>query len=130
MMPCQQPIARDPLRAALSSAICLVAFTLAACVADSPVGVGPEGVERTVRPNVSASASLANRHIVTLDDSVRDSKAVAIALAKAWRGELHFAYETIKGFAVTLPDGAAEALRRNPRVAAIEADRIIAAADV
>src|SRR5688500_5777744 len=127
MMPSQQPIARDSLRAVPSSAICLVAFTLAACVADSSVGVRHERVEHIVRSNVTASASLANRYIVTLDDSVRDSRAAAIALAKESRGELHFAYQAIKGFAVTLPAGAVEALRRNPRVAAIEADRIIAA---
>lgn len=63
-------------------------------------------------------------HIVVFESSVRDVPGVARQLTAAHRGRLRFVYETaIRGFAASLSDDAADALRRNPNVAYVEPDR-------
>jgi subtilisin family serine protease len=64
------------------------------------------------------------RYIVVFKSDVQDPSGAASGLALSQKGTLHHVYESaIRGCSVTLPDGAVEALLKDPRVASIEPDR-------
>lgn len=68
------------------------------------------------------------QYIVVFRDDVADPRGLAGTLVGALGGEVRFVYTTaLKGFAARLPDAAVAALRRNPRVAYVEPDRVVAA---
>ncbi len=77
---------------------------------------------------VLAGASEAARggkstYIVVLDDSVASVPAVAQEHARRFGGDLQFVYtHALKGYAVSLPDGAAAAIARLPFVRYVEPD--------
>ena len=79
----------------------------------------------------AAAAAAANDYIVTFRDDEADPNGSARGLVASHGGSVKFVYrKAIKGFAVAgLPDAAVEALRRNPRIAAIERDGIISVAE-
>lgn len=67
-----------------------------------------------------------DQYIVVLRDGVGNAPSVAGSLAAAHGGELRYTYEhAIKGFTVSLPEAAVEALRNNPKVAYIEPDEVV-----
>ena len=98
----------------------VVALALAAC-ADAPTPVpAPDSPALSVQ---AGSTDVRDRWIVVFRDDVADPRALAARLVSEHRGTLHYAWEhAIRGFAATLPPGAAEALRRNPGVAYVEPD--------
>ncbi|HEX8692567.1 MAG TPA: S8 family serine peptidase [Longimicrobium sp.] len=105
-----------------------LAWLAAACTdATQPAALAPEA------PAASAAVGLdvRDRYIVVFDDRVARPGDEAWELVRAHGGTLHFVYEhALRGFAATLPPGAAAALRRDPRVAYVEADQVVRAAGV
>ena len=87
----------------------------------------PRPVASTPSGPAAATAASANDYIVTFRDDEQDPPGLARALVAAHGGSLTFVYRAaIKGFAVMgLSDAGVEALKRNPRIAAIERDGII-----
>ncbi len=68
--------------------------------------------------------SRTGRYIVVLKDFVDSPAAVAHAQAKAQHAQIGFVYgAAIKGYSATLSSAAVDALRSDPRVAAVVADR-------
>ena len=105
------------------AALGAVLLAVAACqdaTSPRPVAVVPTG------PN-AAQAGAADDYIVVFKNDETDPAGNASALARAHGGAVKFVYQrAIKGFAISnLPEQAVEALRRNPRVAYIEADGIM-----
>lgn len=73
-----------------------------------------------------ASRPIPGRYIVTFRPDVADARAAAASAMQGTGGQLHHTYtKAIKGFAATLPDAAAEALRHNPHVASVEQDQTV-----
>ncbi|HEY7767952.1 MAG TPA: S8 family peptidase [Longimicrobium sp.] len=73
--------------------------------------------------------AIPGRYIVVFENDVTDAPGLARQLADAHGATVHYTYQhVIKGFAATLPDAAADALRRNPRVAYVEPDRVVTVA--
>jgi subtilisin family serine protease len=85
-----------------------------------PIAAPPAGV------NAAANSASAD-YIVTLRGDETDPDGQARALVAAHGGSLTHVYRTaLKGFAVAnLPDAAAAALERNPRVAGMERDGVV-----
>jgi serine protease len=78
-----------------------------------------------------AGDAIPGEYIVTFRDSVQDVPGVARRTVAEGGGSLRFVYTAaLKGFAAHLPLQAVEALRRNPRVARIEQDVTLRAAEV
>ncbi|HEV3051696.1 MAG TPA: S8 family peptidase, partial [Longimicrobium sp.] len=95
----------------------------------APDAAPRQGVE--ARAAARATHAIADRWIVVFNERVSDAPGLARQLAAAHGGQLHHTYEhAIKGFNVTLPASAAEALRRNPNVKYVEADGRVQAAQV
>jgi subtilisin family serine protease len=62
-------------------------------------------------------------YIVVLNDDVENVPEVAAEHARRFGGELTYVYEhALRGYAISLPPQAAEALSHNPNVAYVEAD--------
>jgi subtilisin family serine protease len=99
-------------------------LALAAC-SDAPSGPGAVPADApAVRQAGRASQVIPNRYIVVFRSDVRDAPGLARQLAAAHGATVHHTYQhAIKGFAATLPEGAAAALRRNPAVAYVEQDQ-------
>jgi hypothetical protein len=57
--------------------------------------------------------------IVFFKPGIKDVRAEAQAIARAYGSTPEFVYEGLGGFAAKLPQAAAEALRRNPRISSI-----------
>jgi subtilisin family serine protease len=94
-------------------------FVITACQ-DAREPAGPDA------PSLAREAGrvVPGEHIVVFAPSVRDAPGLARQLTNAHGGTLRFVYQNaIRGFAASLPDVAAEALRRNPNVAYVEPDR-------
>jgi subtilisin family serine protease len=112
------------LRAAVAAAATLA---LNAC-ADEPTGPqrapdGPRGSEAATAPQ--QPGVIPGQFIVVFKDDVAGPERVAAELARAHGATVRFTYTTaLKGFAARMSATAAEALRGNPRVAYVEADRV------
>jgi subtilisin family serine protease len=78
-------------------------------------------------PRVSAAVAASNGFIVTFVDDEPDPAAQAHALTAEHGGTIKHVYRAaLKGFAVTnLPEAAAAALDRNPRVLRVERDAVV-----
>jgi subtilisin family serine protease len=92
--------------------------------------VGGLACRDATRPEENVSATKApprtvpGEYIVVFRPSVTNPAALAAQLVHAQGGALRFTYTSaIKGFAATLPPGAAQALARNPVVAYVEQDQ-------
>jgi subtilisin family serine protease len=129
-------VARCALRAVAVNVVAVVAAPfLAAC---SDPGVGPQAVRGPGALRASASTAdargsevIPDHYIVTFRDTVQDVPGLARRLAAEGGGTLRFTYTAaLKGFAAQLPEQAAEALRRNPRVARVELDATVQLSDV
>jgi subtilisin family serine protease len=83
-----------------------------------------QGQSNKFRPAVTA---IPGQYVVVLNDSAPGAQTAALAesLASKHGGQLRFVYEkAIKGFSIKLPEQAAIALSRDPRVAYVEEDSI------
>ena len=97
--------------------------TVAACDVEAPTELAPSPNFSTV---TASSDAIPDRYIVRLSDDVPSAAAASASMMRGLRGEVHFTYETLfKGFAVTLPGQALNAIQRNPLVASIEQDGVV-----
>jgi subtilisin family serine protease len=98
---------------------------LAAC---SDVPSAPDlspSASSAVAQQARGGAPIPDQYIVVFKNDVGDAPGLARQLAASHGGRLHHTYQhAIKGFAATLPEAAANALRHNPNVAYVEQDRI------
>jgi subtilisin family serine protease len=73
------------------------------------------------------SQPIPGRYIVVFKATVNDVPAEVAAIGKSYGGQVHHVYtQALKGFAVTLPDAAVQALRNRPNVDYIEQDQTVA----
>ncbi len=82
-------------------------------------GLGPDGRAESVPQGARPGDVIPGQFIVMFKDDVRDAPGLAKRLTAEHRGKLRLTFQGIKGFSATLPTAAAEALRRNPNVAAV-----------
>lgn len=121
-------------RTALSLIVAASTLALAACE-DAPTAAGPTDPGDT-RDAATALATpggdvIEGRYIVLFRPGVADTPGEARRLVTAHGGALRFTYTAaLQGFAADLPAAAAEALRHNPSVAAVEPDRLVHLATV
>lgn len=94
--------------------------------------VGPQTLEKlntlssVADHPFGASQPIKGQYIVVFKDSVGDPEAESDRMIAGSGGKkLHTYAHAIKGFAATLPDTAAEALKHNPNVAYIEQDMTV-----
>ena len=104
------------------------AWLLAAC---SDAAAPPLEAPAAPAASRAGAPDVRDRWIVVFNNSVADPRSTAARVVEERGGTLHFVYEhALRGFAATLPATAAEALRRDPRVAYVEPDGVVHAADV
>jgi hypothetical protein len=90
--------------------------------------------QRALAPLFGEDAAnvIADRYIVVFQPEAGSGsvQAAAASVAQAPGAKVHFVYEAaLAGFAATLPPEALDALRRDPNVAYLEADRLVTLAD-
>jgi len=107
------------------------AVSLAAC--QDAIGPSPDGAPATRAAAVARAGGepIPNQYIVVLDRDVSDVPGLAKKLSAASGGKVKHLYRAaIKGFSVTLPDGASpSALGANPAVAYVEPDQVVRASE-
>jgi subtilisin family serine protease len=82
----------------------------------------------TLAASGSAAPGGRGTYVVVLNGSTAAAGAIAAEQARRFGGSVDFVYtHALKGFAITLPDPAAQALARDPRVASVEADSVYTA---
>jgi subtilisin family serine protease len=107
---------------------CLVVglFGLACRDAADPSSSSPEPPLEIQPTKTLLQDSIPDRYVVVLKDNIRDVPAEAKRQLRAHGGKLRQTYaRVLKGYAATLSPGAVAALRRDPNVKYIEADRIL-----
>jgi subtilisin family serine protease len=89
-------------------------------------------VQDTVAPvyNLENPRRVPGRYMVGFKNGVTDVHAAAADIASRHRGKVRSIFDIIHGFSAELPDGAIEALRRNPNVEYIEAVVTVSPASV
>src|SRR5436190_21310864 len=88
---------------------------------------GPGGLGDTVVQRAGPEV-VPGQYIVVFHGAVTDPGTVATALVSGLGGTmLHIYTSALKGFAARLPAAAADAIRRNPLVASVEADQVMRA---
>jgi aqualysin 1 len=101
------------------------------CRPDDGLSGPSEAVSTTAPQFSSASQVIPDQYIVVFKSSLPDPAAQARALVAQHGGTLRFTYTSaLKGFSARLPAGALDALRRNPNIDYIEADRVVEVSDV
>jgi len=101
---------------------------LAACSDDTPTAPAADPAQAEA---ARAGAAIPGHYIVVFKNGVSDAPGLARRLTAEHGGTLRHTYGfALKGFAAQLPVAAAEALRRNPNVAYVEADQVGRAAQV
>jgi aqualysin 1 len=89
---------------------------------------GPSESSEIGSSRFSSSRVIPDQYIIVFKSSLPDAAAEARALVAQHGGTLRFTYTSaLKGFAATLPASALDALRRNPNVADLEPDAVVAA---
>jgi subtilisin family serine protease len=82
----------------------------------------------TLAASGSAAPGGRGTYIVVLKGSGAPARAIAAEAAQRFGGNVEFVYtHALRGFAITLPDAATQALTRDPRVASVEADGLYSA---
>jgi len=111
-------------RRSLLGTLLLAATALAGC-SDVTTPVRAPAAAPAAAALPSAAQANAGRWLVLLKEGA-DPAAEARSAAAAHAGKVHHVFEEreLKAFAITLPQGAAEALRRNPRVAEVREDGV------
>lgn len=111
------------------SFLLLLSMALAACQqpTDLPVpALTPDGAGALVQQ--APGKGLKDRYIVVFKDDVADAPGLARALQRAHGGTLLYTYESaLKGFAIEIPAGLAQALAQNPNVEHVEQDQEVSA---
>lgn len=80
---------------------------------------------------VNSDRRMPDRYIVLFNAGIADPHAEAQDIAVHLGGKLHFTYsDAVQGFAATLTPDAVEKLRHDPRVALIEEDQMVQAAQL
>jgi subtilisin family serine protease len=106
------------LRTIIPAAVVSCLVTVTACRSDESLTE-----PTTAAPSLAVSGSSSHPYIVVFHRDVANPAGLAADLVGASHGTLRYTYgAALKGFAADLPDQAVEALRRNPRVAYVEAD--------
>lgn len=102
----------------------LVAGLALAC-ADGPTA--PAGEPEVIpAPFFSSTQAIPDRYIIVFNQRAGDPDLEAGRLARLHNGRLLHTYRrALRGFAVSLPPRAVEALRRLPIVAYVEADQVM-----
>jgi subtilisin family serine protease len=101
----------------------VVSFLFAAPLQQAQGQPQAKGAHSSLTKLHKALKPVAGRYIVVLKDDIpgADVAAVAASLARAHGGRLRHTFQHApKGFSVELPEAAAEALSRNPRVEFVE----------
>lgn len=94
----------------------------AACAPETPTSSTTELAPAFA---TQAATDLADRYIVVFRPGTANTDRLTTDLARG--GTVHFRYRTaLQGFAATLPGAALEGIRRNPNIAFVEADAIMA----
>jgi subtilisin family serine protease len=76
----------------------------------------------------SAAPTVRGTYVVVLKSAAAPAAAIAAEQARRFGGDVRFVYtHALNGFAISLPDAAAEGLARDPRVAFVEADGVYSA---
>ena len=110
----------------LLTAFAVPALTLAGCTDEAPTAPASTPPQAAQQARGAPGKTIPDRWIVVFDQDVADAPGLARRLTEAHGGTLHHSYRhAIKGFAATLPAPAVEALRRNPNVAYVEADKVV-----
>ncbi|HKG91169.1 MAG TPA: S8 family peptidase [Gemmatimonadaceae bacterium] len=110
-----------------ASAIISAAALSTACADNTPTAAAPDASELPSGAGSSAAGSvIPGRYIVTLRDDVDDVPAYARRVLGAQGGSLRATYaHALRGFTAEMSAAAAASLAHDPRVAAVEPDRII-----
>ncbi len=125
--------ARTTVRVLVALFVALAAALLAAPTGPSSAApqpaAEPSGDDLAPVLGRDARGAIKGRYIVVMkQQTARSTVTTARRSAVANGARVHFDYSTaIRGFAATLPDRALQALRSNPSVAYIEADRQVTA---
>lgn len=101
----------------------------------APVPVGADGIAQIGFRDASGRTEalpmgarvgdvIASQFVVLFKDDVKDVPGLAKRLVAEHGGKLRLTFVGIKGFSATLPAGAAEALRRNPKVSLVEPNSV------
>jgi aqualysin 1 len=124
MLPGGRSLFRRILRS--TPLLCLSALLVSACGDDGQM-VEPTGDPAAASVAMSqGSAAIPGSYIVVFKQDVTDVPGLARQLVGGHGGTLRFTYTAaLKGFAAELPEQALEALRRNPKVAYVEADQTV-----
>jgi aqualysin 1 len=111
---------------AVTPLVCFSALTISAC-RDGGELVEPTGDPAAASVAMSqSSAAIPGSYIVVFKQDVTDVPGLARQLVSGHGGTLRLTYTAaLKGFAADLPEQALEALRRNPKVAYVEADQTV-----
>jgi subtilisin family serine protease len=114
---------------ALRSALWLgVALAIAGCSNDDSLLGTTSNVPDAPSASRASARVIPGAYVVVFRDEVANVPARARALAAEHGGTLRYTYTAaVKGFAAELPEAAAEALRRWPEVALVEADQVFQA---
>lgn len=108
------------MRRASVPALALLALATACSDMSNPVPT-----DLYTGPSAAVAAGAQERYIVVFDPGTADAPGLARALVAQHGGLLSHTYEhALKGFAATLPVGAAAALRAHPSVTLVEEDQI------
>jgi subtilisin family serine protease len=87
-----------------------------------------EPLEPSARQSVTDSPGpelIPNRYLVRFHDNVLDVDATARSVALSHQANVLYVWKAaLKGMGIEIPDAAVAALRRNPRVAEVEQDRV------
>lgn len=102
----------------------------AGCV-DAPTAAPARAASAELAPLLSAAPGqgIRNQYIVVFRDGAADASGIAARLVSEHGGSVRHAYRhSLNGFAATLPASAVEAVRRNPAVAYVQQDGMVASA--
>lgn len=98
----------------------------AATVAVSAFAVLAQPASPSVAHVFAPSKPIVGRYIVVFKNSVSNPASEAANIMRGLNGQVHHTYTSaLKGFSVTLPDAALQAIRNNPLVDYIEQDQTV-----
>ena len=102
----------------------LFAVTVAVCASAAPAQIKP--VNPPATHVFAPSKPIVGRYIVVFKDSVGNPASEVANIMRGLNGSVHHTYTSaLKGFSVTLPDTALQAIRNNPLVDYIEQDQTV-----
>ena len=106
--------------------VATVAMIMTACSGE-PFAAVPDGSDAVPIAAAESGRPIPDRYVVVFREGVANGPALAAQLVRAAGGQVHFTYTTaLNGFAATLPAAAIEGIQRNPNVAYVEQDRVVA----